>query len=73
MSTQSGETTGTPIASGRETGGSCPTCRVCAEGTCPGGAEEREPGWWKRPAATIALSTLLLAAGLVLGCSIRAR
>ncbi len=66
MSTQSGETTGTPIASGRETGGGCPTCRVCAEGTCPGGAEEREPGWWKRPAATIALSTLLLAAALVL-------
>lgn len=53
-------------ASSRETGGGCPTCRVCAEGTCPGGAEEHEPGWWKRPVATIALSSFLLGAGLVL-------
>ncbi len=67
MSTQSGDATATPKASGTETGASgCPSCRICAEGTCSGGAVEHEPGWWRRPAATIIVSAVLLGAGLVL-------
>lgn len=41
------------------------TCPVCTGGTAPAGADaEFEPGWWKQPAVTIAVSGLLLVTGL---------
>ncbi|MEN6342455.1 MAG: cation-translocating P-type ATPase [Methanospirillum sp.] len=43
-----------------------PGCSVCTVDAGSIGAEEREPGWWMRPAVTIAVSAALLATGLVL-------